>query len=532
MKNRILHSAAAFVLAAVLTLLCACNSAQPQDTQNQQNTPTAIEDMSATGLTLSYSGTDNLDPYDAVTKYNRELCSLLFDTLIVLDKDFNPVNRLAQDIVFEENTCKITIKPALFTDGSQVTAEDVTYSLKKARNSETKFKDTLSGISDYNAINTKELEIKLDSYDPYFINLLDFPIIKMNSDGKTNEDGKSLPSVGSGRYIYDMGGKILKVNSAYIGEKPAQKTIELVDTPDAEAIKHNIEVGKISMFYSDLSDNTPLGMAGQSIKVPMNNLVFLGINYDNGYLSDPRFRQAVNLAVNRTKIANEAYYSYAEPATGPFPKNWKEATGLQSIPETEDAARAAQLLADAGYSKKDGDGFLLDSADKRISLLLVCNSDNYNRTVAAQFIAAQLAVVGISCEVRDIDSASYFAELGSRSFDLYIGEVKIKNNMDLRPLLTPGSGACFGYIKTPKAEPLEEGETSTEYVTVSAFDELSALYSGEGDITSLLAAFNSELPVIPLVFRCGQMAVSEKISGLTTPSISDLFFGIEKISFK
>ena len=529
MTNKIFYPAASLILAAVMLILVACG-ADTNGYATEQPAPRPSESAGAARFTLSYSGTDKIDPYEAVTKYNREICSLLFDSLLVLDSDFNPVYRLAQEITSEDKTYKITLKSALFTDGSQVTAEDVAYSLKKARNSETKFKDTLSNVSDYNAINTKELEVILKSYDPYFINLLDFPILKMNSDGHTNDDGKSLPSVGSGRYIYDMAEKVLKLNSAYIGEKPSLDTIDLIDTPDAEAVAHNIEVGNISMCYSDLSDNTPLGMAGQSISVPMNNLVFLGLNYDNGYLNNPRFRQAVNLAVNRTKIAQDAYYSYATPAPGPFPKNWKETEGLQSIPESEDIENAKKLLDDAGYTKKDNDGFLLDSQDKRINLLLVCNSDNYNRTVAAQLIAEQLAVIGIACTVRDTSSGSYFAELGSRSFDLYIGEVKMKNNMDLMPLVTPGSGACFGYIKTPKVTSSEED--TGEYVTVSAFDELKSLYAGEGDITSVLAAFNSELPIIPLVFRCGQMAVSEKISGLTTPSISDLFFGIEKISFK
>lgn len=106
---------------------------------------------------------------------------------------------------------------------------------------------------------------------------------------------------------------------------------QLVETPDDEALSHNIEVGNISISYSDLSDNTPLRMTGKNLSVALNNLVYLGLNFGNGYLSEPRFRQAVSLAVDRQKIAASAYIGYAAAAKGPFPSTWKEAAGLQTM---------------------------------------------------------------------------------------------------------------------------------------------------------------------------------------------------------
>ena len=41
-------------------------------------------------------------------------------------------------------------------------------------------------------------------------------------------------------------------------------TITLTDTPDDEALEHAIEVGSLSMYYTDLSDNTLPKMTGKS----------------------------------------------------------------------------------------------------------------------------------------------------------------------------------------------------------------------------------------------------------------------------
>lgn len=41
--------------------------------------------------------------------------------------------------------------------------------------------------------------IKLGRADPYFANVLDFPIIKRNSDKITDSDGVTHPPIGCGR---------------------------------------------------------------------------------------------------------------------------------------------------------------------------------------------------------------------------------------------------------------------------------------------------------------------------------------------
>lgn len=545
-----LKSVMAVLLAAALCICSACASDGAGETSSESGT--AAQTSSAVSgtdgsLSLSYSGTDTFDPYTAVTKYNKELCQLLYDTLVVLDSNFNPVYRLADSITLNGKTCTVVIKDAVFSDGTSVTASDVVYSLKKAQKSSTKFAAQLSGVASCTASGSRTLVITLSSVDPYFVNLLDFPILKQGSDDRTNDDGKALPPTGSGRYVYDESSETLTANPNYLGGSLALGTIKLINTPDDESLEHNIEVGNISVSYSDLSDNTPIKMTGKSLSIGLNNLVYLGINFGNAYLSNPQFRQAVSLALGRQKIVDSAYTGYATPAKGPLPSGWTEASGLQTMSSTADSLRAAAILKEIGYTNKDQEGYFLDAAGKRISLTLLCNLDNTARVAAAELIRSQLKEIGVEVNVRTVNWDAYSAELNAGSFDLYIGEVMLQNNMNLTSLLTPGSGACFGYIKTETADSSTSsvnstsstatgtsstGSADTSYLTVSAYDAAESLYAGTGTMADVIAAFNAELPVIPICHRQGQVAYSSAIASGLNSTLDDLFYGIENISFQ
>lgn len=561
-----LRSLIAVLLALMLMLTAGCSPAPTDDTADVSSAPVLpTTQKKDTTLALAYSSTDSLDPYAAVTRYNQELCGLLYDSLVVVDDTFEPVYRLAEKITREGDKFYITIRSATFSDGSAVTAEDVEYSLSKALESKTKYKEQLADIYSYSAAGARQLEITISSSDPYFINLLDFPILKKDSDQQKNEDGKILPPVGSGRYIYNTDGT-LTANPDYIGGRMKIQTIQLVDTPDKESFDHNLELGNIDLSFSDLSDNIPLKMTGQSQTVELNRLVYLGVNFSNGYLADPQFRQALALAIDREKIVADCYFDYATPAAGPFPSSWGEISGLQTISPAANAQRAVAILDEIGYNNKDEDGYLLSSDGNRITFTLLVNLDNTARTAAAQMIKSQLAAVGIAVEIRTVNWTAYQSELSSLSFDLYLGEVRLKNNMDISPLVTPKSGVCFGYIKTETkttdtddsdaddeiydedADDYEEydsdenidstsstpADTSDEpaaYITVSAYDMIEDLYDGEATVADVTAAFLAELPVIPLVHRMGQVAYSADMTTGPDALPGDLWNGIENIAY-
>lgn len=545
----------ALSLCTMLILLSACDNRTSLESDPNAANSTVSDSAPANpaAFTLIYSGNDTLNPYTAVTKNNQEVTELLFDPLIKLDSNFNAVYVLAEEISLNNKSCIIKLKSVQFSDGSTLTAEDVTYSIKKARESTTRYKSQLENIASSSASNATTVSITLKKSDPFFINLLDFPIIKMNSDSRKNEDNIALPPIGSGRYIFDEKGKKLNANTSYIAGKVNISEITLIDAPDNEALEHAVEVGSVTMHYTDLSDNLLPKMTGKSISVPLNNLVYLGVNFNNSKLAVPEIRQAISCIISRTKLSDSSYYGRAIPAVGPLPASFSAAEGIQTISAEKNIEQAVANLAQVGYTSKDSDGFYVNNKNARLSFNLLYNLDNSARANAAQLIKDQMAEAGIEIKLRSVNWDAYQSEISNGKFDLFLGEIKMLSNMDFSALVIPGGSAAYG-AKAPDSSNTSssvpsssspdhssgsvtsdistdnDGASGSEYTPVSTSETLSLFYAGRATLSEVLAAFNAELPFIPICHRCGQVVYSPKLSPGPVSSVSDIFFGIENCS--
>ena len=96
-------------------------------------------------------------------------------------------------------------------------------------------------------------------------------------------------------------------------------------------------------------------------------------------------------------------------------------------------------------------------------------------------------------------------------FDLYIGEVKLYNNMDISPFLEGGA--------------VSVGIQQSEALTLS-YEAFRANMSAAGAFEQQFAA---EMPWIPLVWRSGTVVSSRSVSGLSA-SISNLFYSLGGLS--
>lgn len=549
----------ALAMAAVLGLSaagCGNKESQPAPASSGGGVQTAGAGQGI--FTLAYSSTDTLNPYTAVTRSNQELTQLLFDPLIKLDRNFQPVYVLAESAEMEGATCVIRLKDAAFSDGSAVTAEDVTYSIQKARESTTRYKTQVEAIQSASATDSSTVRITFQKADPYGVNLLDFPIIKRGSDTRTDEDKRTLPPIGSGRYTYDIDAQVLNANPSYIGGALNLSVITLVDAPDNEALEHALEVGSLSMYFTDLSDNVLPKMTGRSLDVPMNNLVYLGVNFKSGLLGQPELRQAVSAAVDRTALVESAFFGHALAASGPYPSVWTDAAAMGSLPVTRNTEQVVANLEKLGYNEKDSEGYWVNARGNRITLSLLCNEDNSVRLNAANLIKEQLAEAGIQLEVRSVNWDAYTAAVAAGSFDLYLGEVKLLNNMDITQIVTYGGSAAFG-LQEPVSSTVSaagvssvpkptEGDGSSAAASDATTSDAAVggaaqppapttaqvverYYAGEAMLSEVASAFMSELPVIPLCHRCGQVTYSSKLAQGPSSTISDLFFGIEACSF-
>lgn len=548
----------AVILCFLMLFLCACDGGKQPTSSSPAPTPGSTTAY-ADDLSIFYCSKDSLNPYAAVTEFNLKLQTLMYDPLVRLTPEFQPELVIAENIELAGKTCTVTLKNVTFSDGSALTADDVVYSLKLAKESTLIYADQLSNITGYRARDGKVV-ITLSKADPYFVNLLDFPIIKARSETLTDENKIILPPIGSGRYVFDRDNKYLYANESHVLGAPNVKRILLIDAPDSEVTKFNLESGNVSIYNTDLSTGEVPSMIGTITLSPLNNFVYLGVNLNRDVFSDAKMRYAVSYAINRAAICDQAYFSYALPASGLFSPLWQDAKGLQNIPSTENLQNSIANLAELGYNSKDNEGFFVGNNGKRLSLTLVCNSDNERRMSAANLIKTQLEAAGIAVAVKALEWDGYVAALASGDFDLYIAEIRLLNNMDVTELVTSNGSLSYGIpdkaagtADKPDAAPADDqaatgadgtpdGEgaaqpqapeaTAPVVINQMVDDAVSGFYGEDLSLIDIINAFNAEMPIIPICYRSGITFCNSKVSIENMSSVTDAYYNITNTKLK
>lgn len=535
-------------------LFSGCSQTSNHQTTNTSSNYEQMGKSAAETIRLLYSSKDTLDPYTCVTEQNADLSQLIFDPLLIINNQYEIEYRLAENVIVKNNICTIKLIDAKFSDGSDVTADDIVFSFNKAKKSTTtRHASALKYASSATKEDNKTVIINLKRNDPYFANLLTFPILKKGSDELKDTDNQALVPIGAGRYVFNNQTATLSLNLHYYGAVSVIKNIQTVDCPDIESVNQAITAGMVDHYYSDLSGNTIPKMNGHSVGISQNRIVFLGVNNKNPQLSNSLFRQVISSAINRQDICKTAYYGNATPALGPVPTIWKPAEGLLSIQDNANLEISKNNIELAGYSKKDKNGFYLLKNNSPICFTLLVNSNNNSRLSAANIISKALADVGIKIKVNSVSEAKYFSMLRSGNYDLYLGEIRYEDNMDIQGLISLNSALEFlpsnnsaldaenisskssskvssassnSSLSSLTSSQTEEILTPGE-ITLTAVDAYKGFYNGDYTLQDLITAFNAELPIIPVCFKNGMVIYSDRFGNGITPSKTELFHGIQ-----
>ncbi len=502
------------LLSAALLFLCGCSNTDKPDSDNTSSVVTPSEEKEL-NLQILYCSNDTLNPYNTKNKSNFELSRLLYDSLISLNDNFQPTYLLAESITAEETVCTVKLKQARFSNNTPVTAEDVVASYTLAKESDI-YKHLFYNIKSISAPDSETVVFELINQDPFFENLLTFPIIKKGSDELRDEDNVEIEPVGSGRYVFSHNDSSLVKNPYYQGELQTER-IKLVDAPDSESVEHYVEIGATDFYYTDPAGNNIVRMSGKKSTLNMTNLVYLGINHSYGALSNPQMRHAISSALDRNVITKSAFYDYGKSATGFFHPDWNETSGYQTIQSVAGSKISVENLEKMGYNRLDSDGYRLYSNDTPLTFSLLVNNSNPSRLTAAELIQEQLKAVGIKIVVNSVSDSQYFEALSSGHFQLYLGEVKLPANMDIGKLVLEGGSAAYGIKNTVSSD------GASDYSAV-----LRSYYSGESSVSEVATALINDMPLIPLLYRNSLLFYSENLKNVEGASAYDIFLSLSK----
>ena len=123
----------------------------------------------------------------------------------------------------------------------------------------------------------------------------------------------------------------------------------------------------------------------------------------HGWFSEPAFRRAVSMAIDRDAIIKSVMFGEAV-------KNWSTTTAgnktwyWPALPHHDyDPAEARKLLAGLGWKDGDGDGVLEDTRGNPVSFTIQTNGDNNLRMQTCNFVKDDLAKIGIRCTPVGVD---------------------------------------------------------------------------------------------------------------------------------
>ena len=533
----------ALIIAGMLLLLSGCRSNTDSTSSSLPNDGTSVSASKRDYLTLLYSASDTFDPYTAATESNRQLCKLIYEPLVKLDNEFNVNYGLAEKVELKDKVCTVTLKDLSFSDGSPLTAEDVVYSFNLAKKSSTEYAYKLYCAESAAVIGARTVNFKLTKADPYFANLLDFPILKSGSEKQTTSDSVVLPPIGCGRYKIDDSLTKLVLNEKSLSNPSAYsiKEIRLINAPDSESLSHYVEIGAADMYYSDISDGNILRMSGKKVNININHIVYIGVNQSYGDLAQNELRQAISAGIDRTSVCRDGYYNNAVAAAGFFNPLWKPVKSVQNIETAANQEITIENLEEIGYNSVDGNGIRKKSGGTRLQFDMLVNKENRTRVAAARLAAQQLAACGFKINVIEKSYADYTAALSSGNFQLYFGEVALTPNMDLSSLVTEGGSAAYG-VKKPQvsdsqapsdSENVSEAESAvpTEFASATAAELIDGLYSGKNTVADIASVLQTEMPIIPVCYRTGVLFYNENIENVNNSSASDIYFSIESYKF-
>lgn len=148
----------------------------------------------------------------------------------------------------------------------------------------------------------------------------------------------------------------------------------------------------------------------------------LRLNYEREPFDNPRFRQALSLAVDRQALVDTILLGQGRPGTQGYPHPDSPWTN-PDIEQPFDPDESRRILDDLDFTDGDGDGIRENGAGEPLEFTIKVAGNEPTQVRAAELIAEQFAGVGVALDVRTLDPASMTALFDSRDFDIALGTI-------------------------------------------------------------------------------------------------------------
>jgi peptide/nickel transport system substrate-binding protein len=377
-----------------------------------------------------------LNPITATDAYAHSINQKIYENLV--DRDYDTlavIPMLAERWNISDDRLKFRFylkKGVLWSDGVEFTADDVVYSYDRIMDpkvSSAQLKVYYIDIKSCKKIDAYTVEFTYSR--PYYLALIfcgGMPIVPRHifNDGKDfNTHKNNRFPVGTGPYRFDRwetGKNIVLVrNDRYRGPKPEIRKVVYKIIGEESVALQMLKKGEIDiMGIRDIewvrqTNSKKFTDSFYKLKYYLPSFSYIGWNAQRPFFRDSRVRLAMTHLVNRKEILDKLLFGLGEIVTGPFYIFGKSNNG-NIKPWPFDPARAKQLLKEAGWIDRDGDG-ILDKDGKKFSFTFTISSGSKFAERLVSILKEDFGKAGIEMDINRYEWAVFLDKIQSRNFD-------------------------------------------------------------------------------------------------------------------
>jgi peptide/nickel transport system substrate-binding protein len=360
----------------------------------------AISALPASAETIRWARVSDaltLDPHSQNQGITHNFAHHIYETLVDRDVAGTLIPRLATEWAIGDDPTVWVFKlrqGVKFHDGADFTAEDVVFSLDRARSEKSNMRQLHASVESVTAVDDHTVHVKMTGPSPLYPNnltntfMMDKTWTEANNAVTVQEAGSQDDNYAvrntNGTGPYKLASRevdvksVLDINENHWAEtKPFVTKIEYTVISDAATRVSALLSGEVDFVQDVPVQDIERLSSSDGVTVttgPENRVIYFGYKFgdaplkssnvtDKNPFNDPKVREAMALSIDRDAIKTVVMRGYSIPtgvATPPFVNGWT--AELDKYP-AQDIAKAKALLAEAGYP--EGFSVTLDTPNNR-----------------------------------------------------------------------------------------------------------------------------------------------------------------------
>lgn len=466
-----------------------------------------------------------LDPHAQNEGPTSTMNGMIYESLVTRNPDLTLAPELAESWTAAPDGWTFKLRRGVtFHDGAAFTAEDVAFSIARAKSESSDYKEYIASVTGVEIIDDYTVKLTTNGPNPILPNqltsiyIMDKGWAEANGvtkpqDYKAREETFAVRNAnGTGPYVLVSRAPdeltVLARNTGWWGWGIYPGNVDRIEYRPIRNAATRVAAllsGEVDFVLDPPLQDLRRIEATPGLKVasvPQIRSIFLGMDQASPELrssdvkgrnpfADIRVRAAINHAIDKAAIQRVVMEGLSFPTGMITPPGVLGNTPENDAPYPFDPGKAKALLAEAGYPN----GFTVQ---------LDCPNDRYNNDEKiCQAVVAMLAKVGIKVNLEAVSKSQHFPKIQNRNTDFYLlgwGVPTLDSHYVFSYLLASNGSWNAGGYSNPK------------------IDELTAAMATETDIAKRTAMImqaweivKADMPYVPIHHQVIAWAMSDRV---------------------